>query len=235
MSACVLGHVQLFEIPWTIVCQAPLSMGLSRQEYWSGLSCPPPGGLPNPGIKPMLPMTPALQVDSLPLEPSRRLQGLKKGDQTVPGYLIIYRLSWHRWHLLGLHPADSKVSWADAVLGCPSRTDTWQSGWGGGEHLLTKKLPKEWGSEQTVCWEGSNGKEKDPHSGSEEGNTGGFSEGWCFRGDEVGEQGVNQGQRGKEEHFEPKGQHLQRLCDGREHGPFWRLKRGPCGWSGRGE
>ena len=71
-------------------------MGLSRQEYWSGLSCPPPGGLPNPGIKPMLPMTPALQVDSLPLEPSRRLQGLKKGDQTVPGYLIICRLSWHR-------------------------------------------------------------------------------------------------------------------------------------------
>ena len=44
--------------------QAPLSMGFSRQEYWSGLPCPPPGDLPNPGIKPA---SPALNVDSLPL------------------------------------------------------------------------------------------------------------------------------------------------------------------------
>ena len=39
-------------IPWTVSCQAPLSMGFSRQEYWSGLPCPPPGDLPNLGIKP---------------------------------------------------------------------------------------------------------------------------------------------------------------------------------------
>ena len=38
--------------PWTVVHQAPLSMGFSRQEYWSGLPCPPPGDLPDPGIKP---------------------------------------------------------------------------------------------------------------------------------------------------------------------------------------
>ena len=47
----VLSHfscVQLFQILWTVACQAPLSMGFSRQEYWSGLSCPPPGDLPNP-------------------------------------------------------------------------------------------------------------------------------------------------------------------------------------------
>ena len=44
----------------------PLSMGLSRQEYWSGLPCPPPGHLPNPGIKPR---SPELQADSLPSEP----------------------------------------------------------------------------------------------------------------------------------------------------------------------
>ena len=43
--------------------QAPLSMGLTRQEYWNGLPCPPPGELPNPGIKPATPETPALQVD----------------------------------------------------------------------------------------------------------------------------------------------------------------------------
>ena len=48
----------------TGACQAPLSMGFSRQEYWSGLPCPPPGDLPNPGIELT---SPALQVDSLPL------------------------------------------------------------------------------------------------------------------------------------------------------------------------
>ena len=46
--------------PWTVAHQAPLSMGLSRQEYWSGLSFPPPGGLPNPGIEPMSLTSPAL-------------------------------------------------------------------------------------------------------------------------------------------------------------------------------
>ena len=49
--------------PWTVACQAPLSMGFSRQEYWSGLSWPPSGDLPDPGMKPA---SPALQMDSLP-------------------------------------------------------------------------------------------------------------------------------------------------------------------------
>ena len=52
--------------PWTVAHQAPLSMGFSRQECWSGLPCRPPGGLPNSGIQPG---TPALQADSLPCEP----------------------------------------------------------------------------------------------------------------------------------------------------------------------
>ena len=47
--------------------QAPLPMGFSRREHWSGLPCPPPGDLPNPGIKPVSPVAPALQVGSLPL------------------------------------------------------------------------------------------------------------------------------------------------------------------------
>ena len=47
---------------WTVANQAPLSIGFSKQEYWSGLPCPPPGDLPNPGTEPM---SPALQVDSL--------------------------------------------------------------------------------------------------------------------------------------------------------------------------
>ena len=52
MHAWSLSGVQLFVTPWTVACQAPLSMGFSRQEYWNGLPCPPPGDLPNPGIKP---------------------------------------------------------------------------------------------------------------------------------------------------------------------------------------
>ena len=44
-----------FATPWTVAYQAPLSMGFPRQEYWSGLPCPPPGDLPNPGVKPMSP------------------------------------------------------------------------------------------------------------------------------------------------------------------------------------
>ena len=47
--------------------QAPLSMGFSRQEYWSGLPCPPPGDLSDPGIELASPVSPALQADSLPL------------------------------------------------------------------------------------------------------------------------------------------------------------------------
>ena len=61
-----LSHVQLFAIPWTVVYQASLSMGFSRQEYWRGLPFPSPGDLPDPGIEPM---SPALEADALPSEP----------------------------------------------------------------------------------------------------------------------------------------------------------------------
>ena len=61
-----LSCVQLFVTPWTIIHKAPLSMGFPRQEYWSGLPFPPPGDLPDPGIKPG---SPALQANSLPTEP----------------------------------------------------------------------------------------------------------------------------------------------------------------------
>ena len=50
-SICILSHVQHFAIPWTVAHQAPLSMGLFRQEYWSGLPSPPPEDLPNSGIE----------------------------------------------------------------------------------------------------------------------------------------------------------------------------------------
>ena len=58
------SRVWLFVTLWTGACQTPLPMGFSRQEYWSGFPCLPPGDLPKPGIKPG---SPALQADSLPL------------------------------------------------------------------------------------------------------------------------------------------------------------------------
>ena len=58
---CVLSSVQFFAAPGTVACQvAPLAVGFSRQEYWSGLPCPPPGDLPDPGIEPGSSGSPAL-------------------------------------------------------------------------------------------------------------------------------------------------------------------------------
>ena len=56
MHACALSRFKCMHesdslaTPWTVACQAPLSTGFSRQEYWSGLPCPPPGDLPDPGV-----------------------------------------------------------------------------------------------------------------------------------------------------------------------------------------
>ena len=61
-----LSHVRLFATLWTVAHQDPLSMGFFRQEYWSGLSFPSPGDLPNPGIEPR---SPTLQADALTSEP----------------------------------------------------------------------------------------------------------------------------------------------------------------------
>ena len=60
---CVLSHlscVRLFVMLWTVAHQASLSMGFSRQEYWIGLPCLPPGYLPDPGIEPVTVMSPTL-------------------------------------------------------------------------------------------------------------------------------------------------------------------------------
>ena len=51
---------------WTVAHQAPLSMGLSRKEYWSGVPYPPPGDLASPRVEPMPPVSPALRADSSP-------------------------------------------------------------------------------------------------------------------------------------------------------------------------
>ena len=79
MKVKLLSRVRLFETPWTAAYQAPLSMGFSRQEYWSGVPFPSLGDLPNPGTEPG---SPALQADSLPSEPPGK-PGIKPGPTAV--------------------------------------------------------------------------------------------------------------------------------------------------------
>ena len=102
----MLSQVKLFVTPWTLAHQAPLYTGFSRQEHWSGLPCPPPGDLPNPGIKPRSLL---LQVDSLPSELLEKppntgvgslsfLQGIFLTQESNQGFLhfswILYQLSY---------------------------------------------------------------------------------------------------------------------------------------------
>ena len=73
--------VWFFAIPWTVARQAPLSMGFSRKEHWSGLSFPSPGDLPDLGIEPG---SPALQADSLPSELLGKLRLEPKQKRVKP-------------------------------------------------------------------------------------------------------------------------------------------------------
>ena len=67
VSHSVVSHTSA--TPWTVAHQAPLTMGFSRQEYWSGLLCPPPGDIPHPGIEPRSLMSPALAGGFFTTEP----------------------------------------------------------------------------------------------------------------------------------------------------------------------
>ena len=75
IPVCMLSHLQLFTTPWTIAHQAALSLKFSRQEYWSGLPFPTPRDLPDPGIKPTSPTSPALAVISFTTEPHGKPHG----------------------------------------------------------------------------------------------------------------------------------------------------------------
>ena len=66
--------------PCTVVCWAPLSVGVFRQEFWSGWPFPPPGDLPDLEIEPVSPVSPALQADSLPAEPLRKPEMIFQND-----------------------------------------------------------------------------------------------------------------------------------------------------------
>ena len=90
MGGCVqsLSHVLLLVTPWTVACQAPLSMSFCRKEYWSGLPFPSPGDLPDPGIKSTPLVSPALAV--------RFFTASASGSLTVP-YLILKSSSHHEF------------------------------------------------------------------------------------------------------------------------------------------
>ena len=116
--------------PWTVACQALLSMGFSRQEYWSGLPFPPPGNLPNPGIKPR---SLALQADSLPTEPSGKLIEL--------GRITLQILKHLRWLTFRDSPGGPAVK--------TSPSNAW------GVHLIT-----DWGNKiLRAVWHGQNNKQ----------------------------------------------------------------------------
>ena len=72
MKVKSLSRVCLFATPWTVAYQAPLSLGFSRQEYWSGVPFPSPGDLSNLGMEHG---SPALQADALPSEPPGKSMG----------------------------------------------------------------------------------------------------------------------------------------------------------------
>ena len=100
-----------FATPWAATCQAPLTMGFSGQEYWSGLPFPSPGDLPDPGIKPR---SPALQADSLPTE--------LRGKPPHREISLCIRMSPPSWASLPPHPHPTSLghlwasSWSPRVM-----------------------------------------------------------------------------------------------------------------------
>ena len=98
-----------FGTPWTVACQAPLSMGFSRQEYQSGLQFPCPGDLPNPGIKPR---SPALQTDSLLTE----LQGSESESHSVMSNSLWPHGLYNPWNSPGQNTGVGSLSLLQGIF-----------------------------------------------------------------------------------------------------------------------
>ena len=86
---CVLNHFSCVWLCVTVAHKVPLSMGFSRQEYWSGLPFPSPGDLPNPGIEPR---PPAWEADSLVSEPPRKLYLSKVSGESINPFTLYFPL-----------------------------------------------------------------------------------------------------------------------------------------------
>ena len=85
MRVSRFSHFRLFATLWAVACQASPSKGFSRQEYWSGLPCPPPGILPDPGIEPVCLMSPALAGRFFTTRPSGKPKRKPNAVNTVEG------------------------------------------------------------------------------------------------------------------------------------------------------
>ena len=90
---------------WFVAHQAPLAMGFSRQEYWSGLPFPLPGDLPNPGTEPESPVSPELQVDSLLLSHRRSPQNKYNQGKSDPHHLGVRNVTLIFLNQVGLVPS----------------------------------------------------------------------------------------------------------------------------------
>ena len=153
-----LSCVWIFATPWTVAHQAPLSMGFSRQESWSGLPFPTPGDHPNPEIKPR---SPSLQADSLPFEPSGRWHRCKfpfitcmtlTDRATIPGYLL-----WQLAHAFSVHTSHCTSYFLNTIRsyftgdmkhsGLPDSLTLaqWSQAAGAGEGGLKQKVLTSWG------------------------------------------------------------------------------------------
>ena len=104
MHAKSLQSCLILATLWTVARQAPLSMGYFRQEYWSGLRCPPPRDLPDRGIEFASPVAPALQADSLPLNDWGRPIGAETNlNQLLPLYTHVLELGSFQRHFQGAY------------------------------------------------------------------------------------------------------------------------------------
>ena len=110
MLSC-FSPVWLFVTPWTVAGQAPLSLGFSRQECWSGLPCPPPGDLPHPGIEPASFKAPALQEDSFTTKPpGKPLRHCQSNPSRLPGNLHTTKSSYCHSPVRLLPPHSNSLS-----------------------------------------------------------------------------------------------------------------------------
>ena len=96
VHACVLSHFSCVPLCnlWTVAHQAPLSMRFSRHEYWSGLPFPPPGDLPNPGIEPMCPVSPALAGGFFTTEPPGKPSRAQRNSPVLSNTTPVTTLSF---------------------------------------------------------------------------------------------------------------------------------------------
>ena len=122
---CVLSHfshVWLFETPWTVDCQAPLSMEFSRQEYWNGLPLSTPKGLPNPGIISVSLAFPALVGRFFTTAPP-----VKPTAEWIPQKILVRFFSWKQPYNPGIEPTSLRSpAFANRFF---TTSTTWEALW----------------------------------------------------------------------------------------------------------